>query len=75
MKVKNLGLFLVLFFVEYLKELLIPLTNKLLKDPMELGEFIRRLGCWFYMGFWVRISNRINWWLKTEATISEDASF
>ena len=46
----KLKLFLVLFTVEYLKEVLIPETNKLLKHPMEPGKFIRRLGCWFYMG-------------------------
>ena len=33
-------LFLILFTVDYLKEILITEMNKLLKHPMELGEFI-----------------------------------
>ena len=41
----NLEFFLILFPVDYLKEILIPEINKLLKHPMELGEFIRWLGC------------------------------
>ena len=57
----KLELFLVLFTVENIIEALIPETNKLLKNPMEHGEFIKWLGCWFYMGCWVRISNRNNW--------------
>ena len=67
----KMELFLILFPVDYLKEVLIPETNKLLKHPMYLGEFIRWLGCWFYMGFWVVISNRRNGWSTTEPTMSE----
>ena len=37
---------------------------------MEPVEFIRRLGCWFYMGFWVVISNSRNWWLTVEPKMS-----
>ena len=61
MKMTKLELFLILFPVDYLKEILFPESNKLLKHPMELGEFIRCLGCWFYMGCWVGIPNRRNW--------------
>ena len=42
---------------------------------MYLGEFIRCLGCWFYMGCWVEISNRSNWWSTAEPTISGGAPF
>ena len=37
MKMTKLELFLVLFPVDYLKEILVPKTNKLLKHPMDLG--------------------------------------
>ena len=37
MKMTKLGMFLILLPFEYLKEILIPETNKLLKHPMELG--------------------------------------
>ena len=37
MKTMKLDIFLILFTVDYLKEVLIPETNKILKHPMELG--------------------------------------
>ena len=46
-KMTKLDLFLILFPNDYLKEILTPKTNKILKHPMELGEFIIWLGCWF----------------------------
>ena len=42
---------------------------------MKPGEFIRWLGCWFYMGFWVRILNRKNLWSTADPTMSQDAPF
>ena len=39
----------------------------LLKHPMDLGEFIWWMGHWLYMGCWVRINNKRNWWSTTEA--------
>ena len=47
----KLEIFLILFPVDYLKEVVIPETNKLFKHPMYRGEFIQWLGCWLYMGF------------------------
>ena len=72
---KNLEIFFNLFPFEYLKEILIPKNNNLLKHPMDLIEFIQWLGCWLYMGFWVRNSNRSNWWLTADPTMSENAPF
>ena len=62
MKMTKLDLFLPIFPVNYLKEILIPKTNNLLKNPMDLEEFIQCMGCWFYMGCWVGIPNSRNWW-------------
>ena len=42
---------------------------------MDLGEFIRWMGCWFYMGFWFGINNRRNWWSTAEPTMSGGAPF
>ena len=50
MNMTKLELFLILFPVDYLKEILTPKMNKILKHPMELGEFIWWMGCWLYMG-------------------------
>ena len=74
-KMTKLELFLFLFPVYYLKEILIPEINKLLEHPMELGEFIWCLGCWFYIGCWVRIPNSSNWWSTVEPTMSGGAPF
>ena len=71
----KLELFLILFTVDYLKEILIPETNKILKHPMDPEKFTRWLVCWFYMGCWVRIMNRRNWWSIVEPTISGGAPF
>ena len=45
LKKRKIYLFLVLFPVGYLNIILIPEINKVLKDPLELGEFIRWVGC------------------------------
>ena len=68
-------LFLILFPVDYLKDILIPEMNKLMKHPMDLGGFIRWLGCWFYMVCWVGILNRSNWWSTEEPKMSGGAPF
>ena len=72
---KKLELFLVLIPVDYLKEVPIPETNKLLKHPVDLGEFIRCLGCWFYMVCLVDIFNRRDWWSTAYPKMSECAPF
>ena len=45
MKIAKLELFLMLLHVDYLKDIVIPETNKLMKHPMYLGEFILWIGC------------------------------
>ena len=45
LKKRKIYLFLVLFLVGYLNIILIPEINKVLKDTLELGEFIRWVGC------------------------------
>ena len=71
----KLELFLILFPVEYIKEILIPKTNSLMKHTMDLGEFIWWLGCWFYMGCWVRMLNRRSWWSTPEPKIDGGTPF
>ena len=58
----KLYLFKILFPVDYLKKVPIPKIYKLMKHPMDPGEFILWLGYWLYMDLWVRITNRSNWW-------------
>ena len=41
--------------VEYFNTILIPYTNKVLKYPLDLCEFIRWVGCWLYSVYWVGI--------------------
>ena len=61
----KLELFLVLFHVGYLNTILTPKTNKVLKDPLNLGEFMRWVGCWLYMACWVGIPKRRDWFSVT----------
>ena len=69
MKMKKLELFIVLFPVEYLLTMLISETNKELDQPMDLGEFIHWLGCWFYMACWVGIYSPRDWWSTSDPSI------
>ena len=50
MKITKLELFSILFSVDYLKEILTPKTNKLLKHPMELGNLF---GGWDVGSTWI----------------------
>ena len=75
MKMTRLEPFFILFPVDYLKEVLVPETNKLLKHPMDPGEFIWWLGCWLYMGCCVQIYSRRNWRSTSEPKMSEGAPF
>ena len=61
----KLEIFLVLFSIEYLNTILIPETNNILNDPLDLGEFMRWFGCWLYMSCWVGIDDRHDWWSVT----------
>jgi hypothetical protein len=74
-KMSKLELFLILFPLDYLLEVLIPETNKQLDAPMDCGEFIRWIGCWFYMALWVGIPNRHDWWSTREVTMFFGAPF
>ena len=39
-----------------------PIDKFFLKDPLDLGDFMRWVGCWFYMACWVGIPDRRDWW-------------
>ena len=51
--------------VGYLDTTLLLDTNKVLKGSLDLGEFMRWVGCWFYMACWVGIPDRRDWWSVT----------
>ena len=46
------------FPVGFLNTILIPETNNVLKDTLDLGEFMRWAGCWLYTACWVGIPER-----------------
>ena len=39
--------------------------NEVLKDPLDLGEFVRWVGCWSYMSCWVGIPEMNDLWSVT----------
>ena len=40
-------------------------TNKQLKEPTDISEFLRFVGCWFYMAFLEGIPSQYSWWSST----------
>ncbi len=74
-RMSKLDLFMILFPVKYLKEVLIPETNKKLDVPLDLQEFIKWVGCWLYMSCWNGLLNRRDWWSSTEPSMDQGAPF
>ena len=64
----KIDIFLVLFPVGYLKTILVPEKNKVLKDPLDLSS-------WLYMACWVGISERSDWWSVTPEVMHIGAPF
>ena len=75
MKISKLYLFLILFPLGYLKHVVIPKTNKHLKEPTDLSEFLRFIGCWFYMYLWVFRPSQHSWWSSTTKNMFHGAPF
>ena len=71
----KLDIFLVLFTVGYFNTVLIPDTKKVLKDPLYLGDFMRWVGCWFYVACWVEIPDRRDCWSVTTLAMNILAPF
>ena len=71
----KLELFLVFYPVGYLNAILAPETNKVLKDPLDPGEFMRWVGSWLYMACWVGIPKRCDWWSVTPPVMHRVSPF
>ena len=48
-QISCLDFFMKLYFIEYIKDVVIPDTNKRLKSAMNLSEYFRVIGCLFIM--------------------------
>ena len=46
-----------------------------MNHPMDPGEFIRCLGCYFYIGLWVGNFNKRNWWSTADTKMSGGVLF
>ena len=42
---------------------------------MDLKDFIKWVGCWLYMVFWVGIESRPDWWSMTTPSMDKGAPF
>ena len=71
----KLELLFVLFPVGYINTILISDTKKVISDPLELGEFMMWVACWFYMACCVGIADRYNCWSVTPPVIHRVAPF
>ena len=65
LKISKLDILLVLFPIGYINTILVPETNKVFKGPLDLGYFMRWVGCWLYIACWVGIPERRDWWSVT----------
>jgi hypothetical protein len=74
-RMSKLDLFMILFPVKYLKEVLIPETNKGLDVSLDMQEFIKWVGCWLYMSCWNGVSSRRDWWSVAEPSMDKGAPF
>ena len=71
LRISLLQLFLIVLPEDYIEELLIPNTNKRMSVPMDLQEFIKLVGCWLYMEWWVGIESRQDWWSTTTPSMAK----
>ena len=69
LKMIMLEILLVLIPVGYLNTILMIDTNNFLKDPLDLDDFMRWVGCWLYMACQVGIPESHDWWSVTPTVI------
>ena len=69
-----LGNFLLFYPCDYIKLVLVPQTNKhLAHRDVDFSEFLRFVGCWFYMACFEGVVYRCMWWSNTEVNMFEGA--
>ena len=61
----NVEVFLVLFHVGYLNNILILDTKYFINYTLDLGGFMKWVGFWVYMACWFGIAVRREWWSVT----------
>lgn len=71
-----LDIWLVMFPIDFLEEVVIPQTNKKIKgEKLTFGEFIRWIGMWELMSCFVGIPSRRDWWSTQTITVDGGAPF
>ena len=72
----ELQLFRMCFPEQWVEEVLIPSTNKILKEEdIDLQEFYIFLGCHFFMACFEGVSDRQDWWSSKPVRFEEGAPF
>ena len=78
-KIREMGeleLFRLCFPEHWVKEVLVPATNKNLKEEeIDLQEFYLYLGCYFFMACFEGLSDRRQWWSSKAISIAVGAPF
>ena len=67
--------FFIVFPEDYLEEVFVTENNKGLSVPMDIQEFIKRVGCWLCMAWWVEIESRWGRWSTTTPSMDKSAPF
>ena len=73
MKMSRLDMFLIMMPMKFIEDTVIKTTNEKLDVPITIQEYIKWIGCWLYMSFWVGISNRRYWWSTSEPSSHKGA--
>ena len=71
----ELQLFMLCFPIDYIKNTILPETNKYLLEEVSLQEFFVFLGCLFFMACHPGVRDRELWWSKEPISQMDGASF
>jgi hypothetical protein len=60
---------------QFIRDVIIPATNVMLRDPLTISEFYKWLGCQFYMACFQGVSDRKLWWSSQPIDMFSGAPF
>ena len=71
----ELELFLLCFPINYIKDVVLPETNKHMMKEVTMKEFFKFIGCIFFMSCHPGVGDRDLWWTKRPISLREGAPF
>ena len=71
----ELDLFQMAFPEDFIEEVILPTTNRVLTPPLMMQEFHKWVGCHLFMACFQGIDNRDDWWSQQPISMFEGAPF